>query len=583
MSQDRAAPRGVLLRPYFLRVLLGVAFGATLGGCYQGEWRLGIETPVSTATRLVPTRDIERWELNPSTVANVLQVKATVSPRCRYALYGTMRRTDTGRFKRIGGGWWTALAIATGAAGGAAGGFGLGGWVSNLYPEWGRYAMFGAGGAVVAGGLASCVAALVSPSKLRFAMCGILVGFGGAVLGGAGISGLAGAGSTSSSPTNPGFTPLIDVNTFRTLAFTGAGLVGGSIFSGIISGSWRGYIDRERSVDIESAQSWDAQTSEQPCATNRPMAGRTAALEVTSEYLTEGLGSDASPIKIRIALGGQSSQTVDLRPLRQALSSCGALHVQLAPDIMYEMYVDDYMPPVPPDQIVPGSRPVHGIITPRDGVWLPAPRGILRERWAAPKKPIGVPGVSPEVLASVERRCRGEQSDDMEVAAGPPASDTESRNADGPRVSRPRPSVAPMAPAAGAEAPQAPPSTASRNAPAGASENTFMATPGLTPQRRPLARGDSDDGECSADAQQARYADCEHQCGRALELSTCLFTFRKCHINARGSAQPQKEHDACDLAWEQCLYNANIAPGSWRRCVDGCVQTNEPASCKLRN
>ena len=110
-----------------------------------------------------------------------------------------------------------------------------------------------------------------------------------------------------------------------------------------------------------------------------------------------------------------------------------------------------------------------------------------------------------------------------------------------------------------------------------------MPTPGLTPQRRPLARGDGDEGECSAEAHQARFADCEHQCGRALELHTCLFDFRQCHINARGAALPQKEHDACDLAWEQCLFKANIAPGSWRRCVEGCTLAHEPEGCKPKN
>src|SRR5262249_50550030 len=161
-------------------------------------------------------------------------------------------------------------------------------------------------------------------------------------------------------------------------------------------GTWRGYVDRERVIETESAQTWDPQTSEQPCGTNRPMAGRTATLEITSEYLTEGLASDASPLKVRIALSGQSNQAVDLRPLRQALPSCGALRVMLPPDIMYEMYTDDYVPPVPPDMISPAARPIHGIITPRDGVWLPAVPVPTADQLPKPKRPLVVPGISPD-------------------------------------------------------------------------------------------------------------------------------------------------------------------------------------------
>jgi hypothetical protein len=119
-------------------------------------------------------------------------------------------------------------------------------------------------------------------------------------------------------------------------------------------------------------------------------------------------------------------------------------------------------------------------------------------------------------------------------------------------------------------------------APAVAAAPAPSSSPAPTPIRRSTGRGDGDDGECSTDAQQSRYADCEHQCGRALELSSCLFTFRKCHIEARAATQAQKEREACDLAWEQCLFTANVAPGSWRRCVDGCAQANEPRACQTK-
>jgi hypothetical protein len=279
---------------------------------------------------------------------------------------------------------------------------------------------------------------------------------------------------------------------------------------------------------------------------------------------------------VRVALGGQSSQAVDLRPLRQALSSCGALRVTLNPDIMYEMYIDDYMPPIPPDQANPAARPIHGIITPRDGVWLPAMRAPTSDRPTNPKRPLLVPGISPEVLADVERRCRGEQPGDR--TPQPPS--------DGVAVDSGRPSPRSSAPPPAMTSDAGPPPPTYATAPrySGVTEErTYVPTPGMTPQRRPLTRADNEEGECSADSQQARFADCEHQCGRALDMSTCLFSFRKCHIDARGTALPQKEHEACDLAWEQCLFKANIAPGSWRRCVDGCLQANEPNACKSKN
>lgn len=581
MSQHGVSHFGALLRSYSLKALLAVivlSTMATTSGCYQGEWRLGIETPIATASRLHPTRDIERWELVPSTVPHVLTVKASVNPRCRYVLYGTTRRTDTGQFKRIGNGWWTALAIATGTAGGAAGGFGVGGWFSLLYPDWGRYAMFGAGAGVATGGMASCIAALVRPTKVRFAMCGILVGLGGSILAGAGIAGVPGADSKGAVPGAPGFVPLIDVNLFRTLALTGAGLAGGAIFSGLIAGTWRGYIDRERTIDNETAQNWDSQTGEQSCGTSRPMAGRTAALDITSEYLTEGVGSDATPLKVRVALGGASSQAVDLRPLRTALASCGALRVTLNPDIMYEMYIEDYMPPIPPDQANPAARPIHGIITPRDGVWLPALRAPTSDRPTNPKRPLLVPGISPEVLADVERRCRGEQPGEHQSL--PPTDGVADSGRPSPRSSQP---PAPTPPPYNDNGPPRTYEPPSRPYSGVTEEPSAASTPGMTPQRRALASRDNQEGECSAESQQSRFADCEHQCGRALDMSACLFTFRKCHIDARGTALPQKEHDACDLAWEQCLFKANIAPSSWRRCVDGCMQANEPTACKPKN
>jgi len=104
-----------------------------------------------------------------------------------------------------------------------------------------------------------------------------------------------------------------------------------------------------------------------------------------------------------------------------------------------------------------------------------------------------------------------------------------------------------------------------------------VATPGLSPQRR---SGQADDGECGFLAQRIRITDCEHQCGKAHQLTSCVFDFRKCQIEARSSTQPQRERDLCDLAWEQCLIKGGISTSTWRRCVEGCTEVAESPSCR---
>ena len=538
-----------------------IALGA-LSGCYQGEWRLGTEVPVSSTTRLMPTRDIERWELQQSMTQNVVQIKGTVTPRCRYVLYGTSHRTDTGQFKRVGSGYWTALAILTGAAGGALGGFGASGWFSQLYPDWGKSVMYGTGGALAAGGLAACISSIASPSKLRLALCGIMVGLGGSVLVGAALSNYPNTGSSGGMAGNT----LFDQKTFQTMAIAGGGLVGAAILSGLISASWRGHIDRERVIDVENAQTWDAQTTEQNCGGQRSISGKVANLEITADNLTEGLGSEGSPMRLRIAMTGQSIQAVDLRGLRNAIPSCGDLRVRLAPEILYDdaAMVDDYMPPLQPAEVNSINRPIHGIVMPREGIVLSGPQTVRK----APGIRSPVPGISLDVLNTLEKRCKG---DTGESTSG---SGNGNGNGNGwgdrkpqrrpPRERNPEPPTESPDPPRTTPPPTEPPAV-------------VQPAPSLTPSRTPLAQPEVN--ECSAESQQARFADCEHQCGRALELSNCLFDFRKCHIAARGSAQPQKERDACDLTWEQCLFKTNVAPGSWRRCVEGCTQTNEPAAC----
>lgn len=538
---------------------LTACWALAVSGCYQGEWRLGPEIPLASSTRLMPTRDIERWELSQSMTPNVVQIKGSVTQRCRFVQYGTSRRTDTGQFRRVGSAYWTAGSIVLGAAGGALAGIGAAGWLSQLFgfranpakfDPTTQYALYGAGGAVAAGGLVSCISSITSPTKIRLALCGIMVGFGGSVLIGSALSDYP-TGSVPGTATPP----LIDQTTFRSLALAGASLVGIALFTGIISASWRGIIDRERVVETENAQIWDPQSGEQNCGGQRSISGRAANLEISAQNLSEGLGSDSSPLRVRVAMTGQAVQAIDLRGLRSALPSCGSLQVRLAPDILYEDSPgDDFTPSLLPSEVNAVNRTVHGVISPREGIALPAAQATpsAAPKPGGPRQPL--PGISFEVLATLEKRCRTEGGDVGAVVERP--------------VRR--------APAAAAAA--TPPSEradpAARTLPDG--RPSTAPTLSLAPSR-PAAPIEIN--ECSAEAQQARFADCEHQCGRALQLSSCLFEFRKCHIAARSAPLPQKERDACDLAWEECLFKTNVGPGSWRRCVEGCTQANEPQSC----
>lgn len=568
-SNSRAGSRGRLVGA---ALTLGLALLGS--GCYQGEWRIGPEVPVATTSRLLPTRSIETWELLQTQTPYVIQIKGTSTPRCKYALYGRARRIDTGKFRRVGGSIWRSFAITLGVAGGAAAGFGGGGYVSNLSPSIGRPVMYGVGGGLVVGGLASCFSALARPAKVRLALCGILTGLGAAVVGGALVSSLTVPGSVTTS--NMLGTPLLEPSLLQTLMFAGGGLIGGSVVTGIVGNVWRGYEDRVRSVDVNNAALWDAQQSEATCGQVTALYGRAVGLDIIAENAQTGLGSEAMPLKMRVALSGQSTQPVDLRALRQALPSCGALRIQLNPEVVYEEFTEDYTPPVTPEQVNLAAHPIFGQVLPRDGLTLPPPE--VRQR-VVPKTAV-VPGISPETLVNVERQCRGE------APLSPPGK--RPAVAGGPRPSVPRPAPRPLPPEQepadqapsepAGPAPEAPPPPP----PPGAvsSEELFFTTPGLLPPRS--SAGQSEEGECSLPAARARFSDCEGQCSRALSLSPCVLEFRKCYLESRGSTQVQRDRDQCGLSWEQCLFRVGVSPGSWRRCVEGCAQANEPYSCQKK-
>ena len=122
--------------------------GVLLSGCYQGEWRLGTEVPIAATARLMTVRSVETWELSEPGNGYVLQLRGSSTPRCRHALYGKTRRTDTGTFERLGGNWWKGAAVIAGIAGGAGVGIGLGGWISQLDSKYGPPIAYAGGGAI---------------------------------------------------------------------------------------------------------------------------------------------------------------------------------------------------------------------------------------------------------------------------------------------------------------------------------------------------------------------------------------------------------------------------------------------------
>lgn len=541
------------------RSLLPWAMLAVLStGCYRGEWKLGNEVPVSATARLTPVRDIERWEITQSMTPHVLQIKGTLTQRCRYVKYGTARRQDTGTFRRTGSGYWVGLAVLTGTIGGAAAGYALGALLPTLNEQWGPAVTYAGSGALIAGGLVSCVATIFNFSKPRIALCGTLTGFGGAMM--------AGALTWKTAVDRLQLSPATASTVQSAMLYGGASLVGVSFLSGLVSSAWRGEAERERTVEVVNPPMWDPQSAEQNCGAQIPINGRSAVLEITAEKLTEGLGSEAAPLRHRVAMAGKSVQTLDLRPLRNAIRSCGALQLRLVPDFPHEVPPDDeFWPSLSPLELAGAPKIVHGSVTPREGLSLPD--GPI----SGPRKPdlrrSPLPGIGYHVLAALDRRCRGEPPLEDGPTVGSPAA----RPAPG---RRPVPQSRP--------APSEEPSESENSEPAAStpveSNPTTPPTPSLTPSRMPLAQEEVN--ECSLESQRSRFTECEHQCGRAFAVSACLLEFRKCHVAARSAPQPERERDVCDLAWEQCLYKTNVAPGSWRRCVEGCTQANEPPACR---
>jgi len=547
--------------------LVGALGGVMLSGCYQGEWRRGVEVPIATTGRLLTVRTVETWELAEPGNGYVLRLRSTSTPRCRHALYGRTSRTDTGTFERLGGNWWKGAAVLTGIAGGAGLGIGLGGWIAGMDPKYGPPVTYAAGGAIAAGGLASCLASISSGSKVRYTFCGILTGFGASLLAGGALSTLPGGTSTTTTSTTSS-SGLIDQSTFQTITMAGGGVIGASILTGIIGNAWQGNEDRIRTVDSSSAAIWDDQEPEADCNVPVSLVSRRAILRVIVENVATGAGSEETPLVVKVPLLGPGPQMVDLRRIRHELSHCGALTVKVVPDVAYPAFRDEYTPLVSPDQLSQAVRPIFSQVLPPEGVVL-EPLAVGTPPLPAPRSALdGLHGIEQAKLKQLDRRCSGEVP--SPVKTKPPVV-----------VVPPEPSVVGSEGPAKQEPPQPSemvinPGQTRKRQPQSIEE--LGLTPGLQLQA-PL-EGHENDSDCSRESQKARLIDCEHQCGRNLQVASCVTEFRACVATARSTAQPLRERSVCEGSWHDCVNRANVSSSSFKSCTEACADANTPAMCR---
>jgi hypothetical protein len=438
-------------------------------------------------------------------------------------------------------------------------------------PKYGPPVTYAAGGAIAAGGLASCLASISNGSKVRYAFCGILTGFGASLLAGGALSTLPASGSsTTTTGTTTGKTSsaLIDEATFQTITIAGGSLIGASILTGIIGHAWQGNEDRIRTVDSTSAAIWDDQEPETDCNVPVSLVSRRAILRVVVENIASGAGSEETPLVVKVPLIGPGPQMVDLRRIRHELSHCGALTVKVVPDIAYPAFHDEYTPMVSPDLLSQAVRPIFSQVLPPEGVVLeplaagtpplPAPRSALD----------GLHGIEQAKLKQLDRRCSGEVPSPAKTK--PPVATMPSE-----------PSVV------GSEA-------TAKEEPHQPSE--FLINPG-PPRKRPLQsveelgltpglqlqaplEGHENDSDCSRESQKARLIDCEYQCGRNLQVASCVTEFRACVATARTATQPLRERSVCEGSWHDCVNRANVSSSSFRSCTEACADANTPAMCR---
>lgn len=515
--------------------LLVCAALSTVGtGCYKGEWKLGPDIPVGTKHQLLPTRDVETWQVEPTVAPYVVRVHAALQPRCRAARYGSSRRSDVGTFRREGAGAWRAASIATSIAGATVGLAGASGWLAQS-SQYGAPAMYAVGGLLSAGGLVNCILAAKYHTKVRYALCGSLLGSGVSLIGGVALS------QTALSP--PALPTPPPAPALQYMTYAGAATLGAGALLALPALLWKGETHRTRVVEQPNKALWDTTQPETTCGSERPLVGRTATLELIAERAPDGPGSEADPLKLRVALTDEGSATVDLRPLRQGLADCGVVRVQLSPDTLYDQFAEDWVPTTPPqaDQV---GRPIHGLLYPREGFTLRA----LESKGRKLTSRTSMPGIDEDLLGVVGKRCRAEIAREGSQRAQ--------------ELSRAAAAAATPVPVTPAPAP--------------------VVAPTPTPVQAQAAPVQAQGGDCSAEARQIIQRDGELSCGKSLEISQCVFDRRKCLIDARYSTQKARDEELCELSWEKCLFKVGIGPGAWGRCVESYQKRNEPAGCAAR-
>ncbi|HMU39392.1 MAG TPA: hypothetical protein PKE31_10295 [Pseudomonadota bacterium] len=539
-----------------------LALGLLGQGCYQGEWRLGTPVPMSGIQKLVPVRTVESWELRASRNGNTVELRATSTQRCRMATHGKSTRTDVGTFERVGGNWWKGAAIISGIGGGAGVGVGLGGTVALLDPKYGAPIAYAGGGAIAAGGLASCLASISRATKVRLSFCGVLTGLGASVLLGGLLASLPASqtptvlpsGSTSGTTTGGTTSPLVSTSlieapTFQKIMYAGGGLVGASILTGIIGHSWQGTEERMRTVDTNREIVWDTDSRETACDAPEPLRYRAATLKITAEHAPSGLGSAENPLVLHVQPVGPAAQMVDLFWIRQALPQCGVLSVKVIPDVVYVPYTDEFQPETEPNLAAKAARPRFTQVLPESGLQLPqaSPSG---QALPLPQAN-ALHGLSAADLHAANERCKAQPktpSPDNAQPAQDPASD----------------------------------GNAAVSKPVDAGPRVLVDDPGLTPGLLlpPAEDWQHEDAACSREAHKARLKDCEHQCGRNLAVTSCLVAFRGCAETARSANQPLRERALCETTWQDCVSQKNISPSSFRACAEACGEANTPLVCR---
>ena len=98
------------------------------------------------------------------------------------------------------------------------------------------------------------------------------------------------------------------------------------------------------------------------------------------------------------------------------------------------------------------------------------------------------------------------------------------------------------------------------------------------------SEGHEQDTECSTLAQKTRLHDCELQCGRNWQVSSCLAEFRPCLALSKTASQPLRERALCETNWYDCIEKKGVASSTFRSCTEACADANtRPCAASARH